>query len=366
MEQKQFFVNISSVDSLQFFPFNSSTDFTNKLNSSIPLNSDYEVALASIIYTGKPVDATHRRLVLDSETKIMINYPSATTFTETFTRADYYLGVNRVINLVTEHLKKLKYAHIVTEADANNNVSVKLYVYTPGKGRVVLDENVALMLGFSKDKTTFENGIHEAENPFNIEILSSLILTVQYTVIKFVNIFAVIPDLADESLDSIAEALNTSFETVGVKITAKADASEEYLNFTFPDDLVSFYLPTKLSNFFGCSPEQLYSKANAQVDATTMKTEEFCNQFLVLSNIVDLQHYGSKVLPILRIVPTASSIKGPTWVNFTPLFYMPVTKKELSEIQIQLKSINAQDIPIDEGTVTVTLHFREKNEGSKL
>lgn len=218
MDRKSFFVNLSSVDSLNYFPYNSSLRFSNLLSSATDLLDNYEVALASIIFEQKNVANKKRMLILADQSRIVINYPSKTTLNKTLGLADWYLGVEHVINTINGELKKIRYAHLEQYTDEEKNQKVVLYVYLPFDGRVILDNNLAALLGLSQ--TTFENGKYIGVDNINIDILRSPRGPIDYsiTLIKFVNIFAVIPKPLDSSLDSLSESINAAFENKEIDI----------------------------------------------------------------------------------------------------------------------------------------------------
>lgn len=267
MDHKSFFVNISSTDSLTYFPYNNSHKFSNVLSSPIDLSDViYEVALASLMYQQIDVPSTQRSLNLPDQSRIVVNYPSKSVFTKTLGLADWYLGVNQVIDSLNDEFKKLHYAHLEVFLDEEKNYIVKLYVYVPFDGKILLDGNLSLLLGLST--TTFSNGKHVGESKVDIDMLRTPRNSFEFsiTLIKFVNLFVTIPKPQDESLDSLAEAINLAFETKSLDIVAVVDQNEEFFNFAFPDDLISIYLPIELSHYFGSNPEQKYSITNRQIE----------------------------------------------------------------------------------------------------
>lgn len=353
-----FYIHLSSVDSLLYYPYNTSHKFTNLLSSSISLSEGaYEVALASLVYGQKALPNSPIKLNLGSESKIMINYPSKSYFSKEFNVADLYLGTTHVINLINDELKKLRYAHLV-EYSENKTKKIKLYVYVPKNGRIELDEKVAKLLGFKRN--SFKNGEHIPSEEMDLEVIRLMDKPVKFTLVKLVNIFARLPEPVDETADSIAESLTKAFESKGIDVSALADENEENIKFTIEDEQLSFYLPIGLSNCFHLDPEQQYSQDYNSFSALALKQVNNSCQILCTSNIVQEQHFGSQMSPLLRVIPVANSINTSNAINFDPLFYVPVTVKHLSDIQIEFKTSNNSELPIDFSPLILTLHFRKQ------
>lgn len=359
MDHKNFYVHLSSVDSLAFFPHNTSHNFSNVLSSSIDLSDGaYEVGLASIIYEEKNVQSMKRKLYLPDQSRILIDYPSRSVFNKNVGLADWYLGEENFVTTMNDVLKKLRYAHLEYFEDTENNKKVKLFVYLTYEGKITLDSNLSTILGLSK--TDFTNGEHTGQQAISLEMLRTPRnpLIVAITLVKMINVFATISKPYDDSLDAVAEAINTAFEEKEIDIIASIDRNEEFLKFKFADEMLSILLPLSLSLYFGSNPEKKYSEKNPSIDLQALKVDVKNNQVLCLSNIVKEQHYGNTMFPILRILPSVSTIKGSVALNFHPLFYVPVTVKQLDKIQIQFVTTNTFEVPIDSIPVILSLHFR--------
>jgi hypothetical protein len=81
----------------------------------------------------------------------------------------------------------------------------------------------------------------------------------------------------------------------------------------------------------------------------------------IYTDIIRNQLIGDRSAPLLRVC----SVKGLPGQNVEESFVQPqyceVTKKDISEITIEIRTGSGHLVPFDYGTVRCILHFRQKS-----
>jgi hypothetical protein len=82
----------------------------------------------------------------------------------------------------------------------------------------------------------------------------------------------------------------------------------------------------------------------------------------VYSDIVKYQNVGDSCVPLLRVVPVDNAIQFGEYITrtFTTPHYVPVLKRNINTIEIDIKTDYSERIHFGIGKVYVQLHFRPK------
>ena len=80
--------------------------------------------------------------------------------------------------------------------------------------------------------------------------------------------------------------------------------------------------------------------------------------FLVYTNIVEEQHVGEFLVPLLRTVKIGGRYGDLITFSYNHLHYVPVNKQRIQDIQIELKTDLNTPIRFTYGKTICKLHFR--------
>jgi len=79
----------------------------------------------------------------------------------------------------------------------------------------------------------------------------------------------------------------------------------------------------------------------------------------IYSDIVQPQIVGSELVPLLRIVNLDGKENQPVTVSFPNLYYLPLSRTNFDIISIVLCDEFGEELGLDKGQVTLTLHFKQ-------
>ena len=85
-----------------------------------------------------------------------------------------------------------------------------------------------------------------------------------------------------------------------------------------------------------------------------------CKKIFVYTDIIEDQRVGDQVAPLLRISDYTGQQDKITIKDFNQLQYIRLRYDNIDSIRIYLKTETGEDLPLTFGTVSCTLHFREK------
>lgn len=80
--------------------------------------------------------------------------------------------------------------------------------------------------------------------------------------------------------------------------------------------------------------------------------------FYLYTNLVQLQHVGDYIVPLLRIVKKEGSYGDLITFTYDRLHYVPVNKQRIQDIQIELKTDLNTPVRFTYGKTICKLHFR--------
>jgi len=85
-----------------------------------------------------------------------------------------------------------------------------------------------------------------------------------------------------------------------------------------------------------------------------------CRKIYIYTDIVQDQRVGDQVAPLLRVTDYTGTENQLEIKDFNHLHYINLKKNNIDSIQIYLRTEIGEDLPLTFGTVTCSLHFREK------
>ena len=85
-----------------------------------------------------------------------------------------------------------------------------------------------------------------------------------------------------------------------------------------------------------------------------------CRKIYVYTDIIENQRVGDQVAPLLRITDYSGIQDRIEIKDFNHLQYIRLRHDDIESIRIYIKTETGEDLPLTFGTVTCTLHFREK------
>lgn len=357
-----FYITLVSNESIKYFPLNSPKNFTNILASDISLKGDYEVALSTLIFDQNTTEISEKTIDLSADNKILVRIPEEIKYNFILNSpGDSYLADETILNVIRENfMKASKYVTLLTDYNSDGEARLKIKVLPSHAGLVVLDGELALAMGFTQQ--VFKTGEQIAEKSFDIKRTDKTKQQTFIKIIKFEKKELSVGEPSDMSIDSIAEIIVDAFEEAKKPVLVTADSNEDFLSIQYDEEYMTFTLPSPICNYLKIDPNTVFEKGTSIINVQHLKQRVGNNHILCLSNIVDGQYYGGQILPILRIVPLRTDIKGTVIENFQPLFYVPVTQKHLKEINLKFSNIDFEKVVVGENkNLTAVLHFRRKN-----
>ncbi len=86
----------------------------------------------------------------------------------------------------------------------------------------------------------------------------------------------------------------------------------------------------------------------------------------VYADIVEFQHVGDAMTPLVGIVPIQKRTQESQFFTFNPPLYLPVTKKEIASVNVKLKTPKGEALPFPQFTAGVTCTIRLRKRKNNL
>ena len=80
----------------------------------------------------------------------------------------------------------------------------------------------------------------------------------------------------------------------------------------------------------------------------------------VYSSVVEPRIVGNSFMPLLRIVPITGKHGDMVSKQFDHIHYVPLMTKTFGTVEVDIRDDTGRSVPIEQGKVTVTLHFRRR------
>ncbi|CAL8148936.1 unnamed protein product [Orchesella dallaii] len=166
------YTTLLSTESVEYFPDNNSTNFTNILSKDHTFDTNYDIGLVSISFNLEEKPQPLQQIVISSEDKITLCIPEVARDTVYINGVvDAILLTEKFLNTLNNTVSLLNSVSFSISYNEKAEIYVKLTVKMANNGYVVLDSTLIEILGF--DKTTVANGQHTAVKSFNEGLLET-------------------------------------------------------------------------------------------------------------------------------------------------------------------------------------------------
>ena len=114
-------------------------------------------------------------------------------------------------------------------------------------------------------------------------------------------------------------------------------------------------------------PYSIIRAGSTKAGPTTFKASSMMdirkdtNALFIYCDVVASRHVGDTLAPLLRVIPLLESSDKPMeYMIFNKLQYLPLSRNQISTIEIHLSSQLGQQLSFTSGYTFVTLHFRRQ------
>lgn len=328
-----FYVDLFSNSSLEYFPDNTVSNFTVKLSQPIQLDGEYECALAQLIC---PQTST-----IDTTGEIII-----VTFPESY--------------------EQMKYGTLQHDIFPFNNVDIRKssHVPDPSEELPTMDPYVTKTKVVSTEAYAFKHVIPEKK-----------VFTSAEDVLQYLN------DLFSASASADADAtflqvvkqrqmpsLDSTYQS---PITFYADPYTKELRVMLRDYDFSILLSGSLARIlgFGVAESQyvyfkypgVYKFPSQRVDLNAARPSIMS----IYTNIVLPLRVSDSTAPLLRVCTVPSIKAGDTRTGFLSfefdtLHYIPIALKYIQDIEVEVRGPKGDLFPFNVGLLYLRLHFRKQ------
>lgn len=170
-------------------------------------------------------------------------------------------------------------------------------------------------------------------------------------------IYLKIPTGNYESIELIVKEMNALFKTVRIDITLYYNSINKRISI-LGNAKYSLKFDAPLAYMLGFEPGEWVKTAGKPKSKYPCDINGGQYNFFVYTNIVEAQHVGEYVVPLLRIVQKQGSYGDLITFSYNHLHYVPVNKQRVQDIQIELKTDLNSPIRFTYGKTICKLHFR--------
>lgn len=176
-----------------------------------------------------------------------------------------------------------------------------------------------------------------------------------------------LPLLHYSNIEHLLHVINEEFERLDIPCNLHYSAVKSRVCFTVGN---GFYvtISLKLSEILGFNGKtEYFSEELDQVTSTFFYGRfrpDMCGgryHMFIYCDVIEPQIVGSTIVPLLRMVNIIGEEGEAVTQRFSNPIYIPVSLSEFEIISILLCDEFGEELPIDKGQVTLTLHFKEKN-----
>ena len=161
--------------------------------------------------------------------------------------------------------------------------------------------------------------------------------------------------------DKLAEVIVTSCNRMDLRVVFKYDEVFRKMTFTVrcDDDSEVFFISEdtrKLFSFAHCGPYR-----GEYIAEETFGVNDGSHLLYLYCDIASLTAVGHAKAPLLRVCNTTGKYGDVIRTIFTHPHYVPVARREIKSVQINMNTELGKPIPFTFGKSVVTLHFRRRH-----
>lgn len=160
-----------------------------------------------------------------------------------------------------------------------------------------------------------------------------------------------------ESVDLLVREINALFKSVKIELILHYSSITKRVAILGPGGF-SLKFKAPLAYMLGFEPDEWISSGSNPRSKYPCDIYGGQYNFFVYTNIVEAQHVGDYVVPLLRIVKKDGSYGELITLSYNRLHYVPVNKQRIQDIQIELKTDLNKFVRFTYGKTICKLHFR--------
>ena len=160
-----------------------------------------------------------------------------------------------------------------------------------------------------------------------------------------------IEEKANHVLKSTNSTINLNYD----KISRKVSMERSLCRLTLPPHIRKMLGMTMVSSF-----------ANNQSKADSVVDMDPVDSLYVYCDVVEPRVVGDKQVPLLRIVPVEGDHGQLMTRIYENVHYVRLQQKSFQTIEIDIRDRTGNMVPFEQGTLNVTLHFRQRKRLSTL
>ena len=123
-------------------------------------------------------------------------------------------------------------------------------------------------------------------------------------------------------------------------------------------------LPPHLRKMLGMT--MFSSFANNQIKADSVVDMDPVDSLYVYCDVVEPRVVGDSQVPLLRIVPAEGDHGQLVTRIYENVHYVRLQRKSFQTIEINIRDRTGNIVPFEQGTLNVTVHFRQRKRLSTL
>jgi len=385
MDQGDFLTTVYSSDSKEYFPRNSSSDFTVQLPQHLQLpHGLYEVGLQSLSFfhfvdkkgNDPPISDLHRaKTFFNGERVFATVYKKAIGEVAVKKPEDENTGYLQVVIASTfqESSLGLAFTELVLPLGTKT-----IMHWTDKKGRtLVIPDDLCTVFGFLTK--SFKPGRYESEGyrdpafynaiPADTPFKFLVVNTIEHEIVE-------LKEPSEYSLESLIHMIADSFVSAKFQIGVLLNKSKNGITVRINQDKTSFKFSKVVCDLFGIDEDFEFSEKKTQFlvsenlrNLEADKDEDIpvpvewkdYPQLFVHTDLIDCQIIGSCLQPVIRSFPLdEKGINKRVLYQDTPVLYAQTAREDVSTIRVQIK--NQRGVPFQESPnpTCAVFHFRRR------
>ncbi|XP_023238831.1 uncharacterized protein LOC111637555 [Centruroides sculpturatus] len=353
-----FYVTLISTASMDFFPKNTQSSFTSKINPPINLTGSWEVGLSQIIIPRSWFNITseNNKYVITTKEMKLIKIKAEDLSTLIPLQPMQGNNSSHIFENITNNLKVLKKDHFINFSFNKDDSTVKIYVANDCELRLLPDSGGIFLSMLNLDN----------QNPFIIQGEEELTFRYTPSLQDFSGEFFTlieknryVEEIRTENVENILQIPRGLY---GTKDFLKAF---QIISFkSLPDKKLLLKIPRgssvkfnkQLKDILGF--DQLEYPEGEFIGTYPLELNAGITEIFVYSNIIESHHVGDTSAPLFRVIPLMGEKEQQIdKIYNTPLFF-PVRTNHIETISIDLRSSTGENIIFTSGKSLLVLYFR--------